>query len=694
MELRVHGMGNHEPLSALGSGQRKKTKLESENGDYRAGVEMYEEPEGVWHTVRFLNWTRSSRSRIPFLWYVALPYTFVNVAGFMQPDQKWMKRTLAVIVSIWGAFAIIGTFLWATLAAETVIQYFADNGQATIGAWAAGVIAALMLMAMLYRTVLRGELPLLKDGNGLYLRSAPPGEGPGTRDWTLYRNVTIHFFVLAAVAAVVIISRPASNFGEGCFVTASVDECVIYRHDWVTLFALATFALSAVMVVLFAVLNWLSGDYTWCKTDADPLLGAAMLLSAGLLVLNLGWAAAVRAVTWLFEYIAVHIPGVDPLDNVTKAGGLLRPRNDFVYGPDIVVGIFAPHITLAVAVAAALVAYRMVQRIRRKNVSSTPEWSAFRKWRSKELHELICDESRLRLTGTMLVLVVLVLTVPAVLEIIFCYPAWEREVERTDAGEVEASVDLFAAISSVSVDVLLALIIVALVMPSVRRRFAVIGDIAGFWDIKWHGLAALPYRQDVVDVLEAEIAAATKPFVLVGHSQGSVLAFTAVKEANTAEPKIHLVTCGSPLLSLYSRFFPTHFGNDERETVENKAISWANFWRDSDPIGCPLFSSRRNDYLHPPNTYDFPNPAAAPDLAVPVASKVAEATPNLPAADIDPALGLGHSDYWLVPAQRTYVAVAHGSPELDPSWTEDWAAFLAEVRTDFGQNGLGPTPPQ
>lgn len=143
-------MGDHQPLSALGSGHLIQVSTP------RRGVELYEAPTPPQHPVRLLNWTRSSRARIPLTWYFASPFTLINVAGFMRSNRSWIRLPQAVLVWLWGAFAIVGTFLWATLAVETVIQYFADaRSQPEAGSIAAAVIAASMLAVMWSRTIIR-----------------------------------------------------------------------------------------------------------------------------------------------------------------------------------------------------------------------------------------------------------------------------------------------------------------------------------------------------------------------------------------------------------------------------------------------------------------------------------------------------------------------------------------------------------
>lgn len=133
-------------------------------------------------------------------------------------------------------------------------------------------------------------------------------------------------------------------------------------------------------------------------------------------------------------------------------------------------------------------------------------------------------------------------------------------------------------------------VVLVVCLRSVRSALGTMADVAGFWPVVWHPLAGISYRGDVVagirSTLDREASAAV---ALVGHSQGSVLcAWLAYCRGPAARPMVHLVTCGSPLRSLYATFFPAHFGDAFFETVRRNVGSWSNFWRHTDPIATEL----------------------------------------------------------------------------------------------------------
>jgi hypothetical protein len=98
-------------------------------------------------------------------------------------------------------------------------------------------------------------------------------------------------------------------------------------------------------------------------------------------------------------------------------------------------------------------------------------------------------------------------------------------------------------------------------------------------------------------------------------------------------PQIHLITCGSPLHSLYEVFFPTEIGKHTFEHIAQNA-SWTNFWRDTDPIATPVGDD--------------------------------ETTQNVqlrdPADGANGARTRGHKDYWIEPMLIAHVEKALNGP--------------------------------
>jgi pimeloyl-ACP methyl ester carboxylesterase len=118
-----------------------------------------------------------------------------------------------------------------------------------------------------------------------------------------------------------------------------------------------------------------------------------------------------------------------------------------------------------------------------------------------------------------------------------------------------------------------------------------IADVAGFWPRSIAPWGARSYRQTVCESLARAIAIeGTKDVVLVGHSQGSVIAAWLVAHRSEfgLDPPRGLVTCGSPLQSLYARLFPSHVGEALYGRIADEGVPWVNCWRSTDPIAAPI----------------------------------------------------------------------------------------------------------
>ncbi|WBB66160.1 hypothetical protein [Micromonospora sp. WMMD812] len=126
------------------------------------------------------------------------------------------------------------------------------------------------------------------------------------------------------------------------------------------------------------------------------------------------------------------------------------------------------------------------------------------------------------------------------------------------------------------------------------RVVGVLWELATFWPRAAHPLAAPCYAERVVPDLTRRITHLTAggdTVVLSGQSHGSVLAAATVLQLPaSARARVALLTYGTPLGRLYSRVFPAYLGPDAlREVGERLDWRWLNLWRQTDPIGGPVF---------------------------------------------------------------------------------------------------------
>lgn len=167
-----------------------------------------------------------------------------------------------------------------------------------------------------------------------------------------------------------------------------------------------------------------------------------------------------------------------------------------------------------------------------------------------------------------------------------------------------------------------------------RRQIGKVWDVLSFWPRRFHPLAAPCYAERSVPEFRNRIRdhlQAGKRVVISSHSQGTVIAFAALVQiaAETRpEPedqpapeatelknyqdlapveeqlpdaplqKVGLLTFGSPLTTLYGRFFPWHFGTrgrmqrlrDQLATLgDGESMAWRSLYRPTDYIGREVF---------------------------------------------------------------------------------------------------------
>ncbi|MFI9529037.1 hypothetical protein [Micromonospora rosaria] len=145
-----------------------------------------------------------------------------------------------------------------------------------------------------------------------------------------------------------------------------------------------------------------------------------------------------------------------------------------------------------------------------------------------------------------------------------------------------------------------------------RRTVAVIWDLGTFWPRTVHPFAPPCYAERAVPELAKRVTALTARggVILSGHSHGSVLAAaTLLQLPAEVLGRVALLTHGSPLHRLYARLCPAFLGDPTlHELGDRIGWRWVNLWRDTDPIGGPLFSAHRPG--EPPRT---PGPAGTVD---------------------------------------------------------------------------------
>ncbi|HEV2759016.1 MAG TPA: hypothetical protein VGV86_05555 [Acidimicrobiales bacterium] len=192
------------------------------------------------------------------------------------------------------------------------------------------------------------------------------------------------------------------------------------------------------------------------------------------------------------------------------------------------------------------------------------------------------------------------------------------------------------------------------------RTFAsTLWDVFTFWPRRFSPLAVRPYSERAMPELQGRILHHTHdkeepcPLVMSVHSQGSVLAFAALSPLSAQQlQRVGLVTYGCPLSTIYAMFFPAYFGPDQVTALRDKLrppapglVGWRNFYRRTDPIGGPVFA----DTSTPEQDTELPDPFPGP------AADLGDTTPPLE-RDAAPWLRVaGHSHYMQEPVLKDWL---------------------------------------
>lgn len=126
--------------------------------------------------------------------------------------------------------------------------------------------------------------------------------------------------------------------------------------------------------------------------------------------------------------------------------------------------------------------------------------------------------------------------------------------------------------------------------PYARRWLGVLWDVGTFWPRAFHPYAPPCYAERAVPDLQRRLRwhhDSGRRVLLVGHSQGSVLAAAALAQQPDARATV-LVTFGSPLATLYGWGFPAYVNRDLFDRVGDR---WINFSYRTDYIGGPVGDS-------------------------------------------------------------------------------------------------------
>lgn len=610
LEIRVHGIGDHSLLSALGS---PTVLIEGK----KRGATVVRPPKAVSHDLILINWSRMSRRPWgPFFWYLAFPFTLVNVAFEMRPSHSgWRRRVHVGALATWSLILTAMTACWSIALAESLSHFFDFPYQWGAHRLLMAVIsgAAFLVLIILLRTRRAESKAHVASSlvHACVVSAVAFGSlqfRPG--EWQVDDFSWVRFFAVQGPTNEQILS--------GSFNLDQLKQTPLWL-DPIGLISYVFLALCLLVAILLLV--------TWVRSEPGPASGASLVVLLSGVLTVLITSSIHSGVTQLVAGRRASIPTLGTPDEFLPAGALMS-RLGRSYPTTLLPGIgFALLLILVGILVSGLFARKLLS------------WFPPKKHRLEFLrwtHQVVGDLP-LALFFTSVVFVYLAsifgLVISALFRIreydgLFCSPFDDTECLPTYVNVI----GWLAGISAVG-----SFFIVrkANSLPALRNILTSTADVIGFWPITIQPLGARTYRRDAVDgITKALRVSPNQRRVLVGHSQGSVLAAWVVAEHSAAfegGPPPALVTCGTPLGSLYFKFFPHTFNDDLFKRIVTQSDDWANFWRSTDPIATALVGSGEDPAIAEERNSEIADPPDAEERVY------------------------GHSDYWGADKQQCWI---------------------------------------
>ena len=558
-EIRVHGVGDHAPFSALG-----RPGFESRR---TSQVVISEPPQLPLHRLLLVGWSRANRRLTRTVsWYLLFPFTLLNVAGYMTPRRSGLARMLRVSVRLVSLILTAALAAWITVIVETAwrgVTSTADSGLASLLLCASGpaVVGAVIVKRMVGR-----DAGLNQSG----------------------RLCSIAHLTALGLLAVTCFFHPAdwhyATDGRPQWWRDAGDSTV---DPMAYLLMASTAVVLTVSLTLTAIAVGLrrAARDKWGVRDGSALAAAALILLVATAVLHTA-ASLIRLV--MSEAVGVvqdiRRGAVGQADSV---GHMLLPQSEDLAGAlrmDLLFGFFGVFVLI---LGASVVGAAGVNVAARSHTNS----ATGRQDRGK--HPTSSWHSILGYAPACLSFVVL----STVALTAIAWTVMALQLDGMDPGAVSLS----RRVISFVVLIVIAFLVVRRperVGEWIKGIFQMVADIAGFWPPRNVPLAGASYRDILMEALDSAAEQdEEKPIALVGHSQGSVVCAWYIGELDETRRRITLFTCGSPLWSLYATFFPAYFGREffERVASNSAGSSWYNYWRLTDPIATPVPFAENRD---------------------------------------------------------------------------------------------------
>lgn len=697
VELRIHGVGGSTPEALLG--ERHPDDVVQLDQGHRTGVWARRRDPSV----RGYVWgPLTSGAKLQPLWVLLLPFTLVNVAGWMHPPmtgdagRRRQIRDIRALVTLLG-FGLTATWtVWlAVVVGDLVVYQWAGTHRplpATAAWWVVAVGLVLAVAGLLWRW-----WPLGLAG-GLAVVAAAAGHALHNATARAVGGVVLAELLMAAVAYVAGISRRdyeshvLAGVAPAAPRRAATDEDLrttrFFAHPSEGLWLLGAHA-ALVALVTVALAAW-----AWARAhDGRASLGFGGAVIA-LVVIQLALLAvlALRSLgewdqfnrRWRVAGPAVAA-GLGLLFTAGVFTGLTLWVSHRVTGPPLgaeraLADIYVEDAALVLAIVVlGLLPYflsggpgpapagaseeertwrgtryrreRLARAFRHIDLVATPAVGFF------VVAGLIATVTRTDLNGTIL--------------------PWHWSIDPDGGLGITRSVAVW--VLPFLVPFLGMLVRLGARSAGARRNIGNLWDVLGLWPRRFHPFAVRPYAERAVPELQDQVRAVVtgerRPLVVSAHSQGSVLAFFALigLAGDDDVRPVALVTYGSPLSRLHARFFPAYVSPDDRRWLLDRLGSWRSFFHPTDHIGQRVFD---DVFAH-----KVADVRGLPSVDTELADPAEDGAGTEPVAD--PGLHLE-------PDRTPWSDIAGHNEYLRERRLKDW---VEQVKRDLAGGGPSPPPP-
>jgi hypothetical protein len=606
VELRVHGIGAPDVDRVLECDEGCPSVVSWRSTAGTQSTIRRRPGENETHAYHWSPLTSGSRSFA--IWPLLLPFTLVNVAGWMGPRHRvlgWLHRALVVWV---GMTMSAATVVWVWIAARAIfdaVGALPDSvpGSTDLALRFGPAAATLVVMAVL----VLGATFTASGYEGYRAASAALPRRPWRGLWGSGFSARLddpHFFDNATdqlvhwwVHLVVVIGT-----------WAAVAAAIVVSDEWDSVDALAG-AITVVAVLQAVGIGGLV--MVALPSDGSDRRLTRRLLGAGTAT------AGIMLLGGLVLSALITIVGIDELPT----------------GPAVIVyDLYGWALLAAVGCAVACVVASLL-----RPTPAEPRARAFLPTlaaRYRGRLALVLGELDLVVAGLFVTF-----AAGGAVAVVDRWGAMEDRTWRlTSTPPVE--------IARVSFAFLIGFLILNLwkskASPDALRRVGNVWDVLTFWPRTYHPFAVRPYAERAVPELQEFLRVGPRRgrLVVTAHSQGSVLLFAALRSTLTDRPLpgFDLITVGSPLRAIYSRVFPRYVDAGDLETTRQAfAGTWLNLFRYTDHIGRAVF--RRDE-----------------EVVAGVAVGATVADRPLPDGLGAEVRVMGHNDYWVDDTVRRTVA--------------------------------------